>query len=194
MGSVSSENVSAGQQAVTLGTLALSDNTGVASNYSLTSATLDINAKPVSLSGTRVYDSLDTVASADLTISGTVSGQDLTLSGSGSMTAGANVGTNKTINTTGLSLGNGVSGTPGSTSYYSLVGGTHQITITQRPVTISGSRFYNSTTSVSSSDICTFTNTAVGETLAISGAGSVASALSGVGKTRSELILSLIHI
>ena len=183
LGSVSSENVSAGQQAVTLGTLALSDNTGVASNYSLTSATLDINAKPVSLSGTRVYDSLNTVASTDLTISGTVSGQDLTLSGSGSITAGANVGTNKTINTTGLSLGNGVSGTPGSTSNYSLVGGTHQITITQRPVTISGSRFYNSTTTVSSSDISTFTNTAGGETLAITGAGSVASALSGAGKT-----------
>ena len=192
LGSVSSENVSAGQQAVTLGTLALSDNTGVASNYSLTSATLDINAKPVSLSGTRVYDSLDTVASTDLTISGTVSGQDLTLSGSGSMTAGANVGTNKTINTTGLSLGNGVSGTPGSTSNYSLVGGTHQITITQRPVTISGSRFYNSTTTVSSSDISTFTNTAGGETLAITGAGSVASALSGAGKTLTLGTLTLI--
>ena len=105
------------------------------------------------------------------------------MSGSGSITAGANVGTNKTINTTGLSLGNGVSGTPGSTSNYSLVGGTHQITITQRPVTISGSRFYNSTTTVSSSDISTFTNTAGGETLAITGAGSVASALSGAGKT-----------
>ena len=42
LGSVSSENVASGQQSVTLGTLALADNTGVASNYSLTSATLDI--------------------------------------------------------------------------------------------------------------------------------------------------------
>ena len=40
LGSVSSENVASGQQSVTLGTLSLTDNTGVASNYSLTSATL----------------------------------------------------------------------------------------------------------------------------------------------------------
>ena len=63
LGSVSSENVASGQQAVTLGTLSLADNTGVASNYSLTSATLDINAKPISLTGTKVYDALTTAAS-----------------------------------------------------------------------------------------------------------------------------------
>ena len=163
-GSVSSENVVAGQQAVTLGTLALSDNTGVASNYSLSSATLDINAKPISLSGSKVYDASATAASSALIISGTVGGQDLTLTGNGTLTAGADVGTNKNVNTTGLTLGNGVSGTPGTASNYSLVGGTYQMTVTQRPVTISGSRFYNSTTTVSSSDINTFNNTAGGQT------------------------------
>ena len=183
LGSVSSENVAAGQQAVTLGTLALSDNTGVASNYSLSSATLDINTKSVSLSGTKVYDALTTAAAGDLTISGTVGGQDLTLTGNGTLTAGADVGTNKTVNTTGLTLGNGVSGTPGTASNYSLVGGTYQMTVTQRPVTISGSRFYNSTTTVSSSDISTFNNTAGGQTLAITGTGSVATAVAGAGKT-----------
>ena len=99
------------------------------------------------------------------------------------MTAGSDVGTNKTVNTTGLSLGNGVSGTPGTASNYSLVGGTYQMTVTQRPVTISGSRFYNSTTTVSSSDINTFNNTAGGQTLAITGTGSVATAVAGAGKT-----------
>ena len=46
----------------------------------------------------------------------------------------------------------------------------------------SGSRFYNSTTTVSSSDISTFTNTAGGEA-SNNRAGSVTSALSGAGKT-----------
>ena len=153
LGSVSSENVATGQQSVTLGTLHLADNTGVASNYSLSSATLDINEKPISLSGTKVYDALTTAASSALTISGTIGTQDLTLTGNGSLSSGADVGTNKTINTTGLSLGDGVSGTPGTASNYSLAGGTHQMSVTQQPVTISGSRFYDSTTNVSSSDI-----------------------------------------
>ncbi|MFL2676293.1 MAG: beta strand repeat-containing protein, partial [Alphaproteobacteria bacterium] len=191
LGSVSSENVAAGQQAITLGTLALSDNTGVASNYSLSSATLDINTKSVSLSGTKVYDALTTAAAGDFTISGTVGGQDLTLTGNGTLTAGADVGTNKTVNTTGLTLGNGVSGTPGTASNYSLVGGTYHMTVTQRPVTISGSRFYDSTTTVSSSDINTFNNTAGGQTLTLSGVGSIATAVAGAGKTLTLGTLTL---
>ena len=107
----------------------------------------------------------------------------MTLTGNGTLTAGSDVGTNKTVNTSGLTLGNGVSGTPGTASNYSLVGGTYQMTVTQRPVTISGSRFYNSTTTVSSSDINTFNNTAGGQNLTISGSGSVATAVAGAGKT-----------
>ena len=191
LGSVSSENVATGQQSVTLGTLTLTDNTGVASNYSLSSATLDINEKPISLSGTKVYDALTTAASSALTISGTVGGQDLTLSGNGTLATGADVGTNKTINTTGLSLGDGVSGTPGTASNYTLAGGTHQMSVTQQPVTISGSRFYDSTTNVSSSDINTFNNTVGGQTLAITGSGSVSTAVAGSGKTISLGTLTL---
>ena len=57
------------------------------------------------------------------------------------------------------------------------------MTVTQRPVTISGSRFYDSTTTVSSSDISTFTNTTGGQTLSITGSGTVATAIAGSGKT-----------
>ena len=182
LGSVSSENVASGQQSVTLGTLSLADNSGVASNYSLTSATLDINAKPISLSGSKVYDASATAASSALTISGTVGGQTLTLTGNGTLSAGADVGTNKTINTSGFTLGNGSGGTAGVATNYSLVGGTYQMTVTQRPVTISGSRFYDSTTTASSSDINTLNNTAGGQTLSITGSGTVATAIAGAGK------------
>ena len=49
------------------------------------------------------------------------------------------MGTNKTINTSGLTLGNGSGGSAGMASNYSLVGGTYQMTVTKRPVTINGS-------------------------------------------------------
>ena len=88
-------------------------------------------------------------------------------------------------------MGDGVSGTPGTASNYSLVGGTHQMSVTQQPVTISGSRFYDSTTNVSSSDINTFNNTVGGQTLAITGSGSVSTAVAGSGKTISLGTLTL---
>ena len=65
----------------------------MASNYSLSSATLDINAKSISLSGSKVYDASATAASGALTISGTVGGQTLTLTGNGTLSGGADVGT-----------------------------------------------------------------------------------------------------
>ena len=66
------------------------------------------------------------------------------------------------------------------------------MTVTQRPVTISGSRFYNSTATVGSSDISTFNNTAGGETLSITGTGSVTSAIAGTGKTITLGTLTLV--
>ena len=57
------------------------------------------------------------------------------------------------------------------------------MSVTQKPVTISGSKFYDSTTNVSSSDINTFNDTVGGQTLAITGSGSVSTAVAGSGKT-----------
>ena len=144
---------------------------------------MDINAKPISLSGSKVYDASATALSSAFTISGTVGGQTLTLTGNGTLSLGADAGTNKTINTSGLTLSDGSGGTAGLATNYSLVGGTYQMTVSQRPVTISGSRFYDSTTTVNSSDINVFTNTAGGETLSIAGSGNVATAVAGSGKT-----------
>ena len=38
-----------------------------ASNYNLTSATLDINKRPINLTGSRIYDSSTTASASDLT-------------------------------------------------------------------------------------------------------------------------------
>ena len=134
-GSVSSANVGSGKS-VTLGTISLADGSGVASNYSLTSATLDITQRPISLSGTRVYDATSTASSSDLTtLTNLVGSETLVLSNSGTV-SNANVGTDKTVTIGSLSLGDGSNG--GLSSNYTLSGGTHTLSVTKRPVTISG--------------------------------------------------------
>ena len=78
----------------------------------------------------------------------------------------ANVGATKTLTNSslsGLSLANGSNG--GLASNYNLSSGTHSLSITKRPVTISGSRFYDSTTVVNASDITTFNNLLSGPVL-----------------------------
>ena len=105
----------------------------------------------------------------------------LTLSGNG-VIGNANVGDSKALtNVSGLTLGNGSNG--GLAANYTLSGGTQVLSVTKRPVTISGSRFYDGTTSVSSSDIDTFNNRVSGQSLTITGSGTVSTALSGSGKT-----------
>ena len=111
------------------------------------------------------------------------------LSGSGVL-GNANVGDLKTLtNVSGLSIGNGTNG--GLAANYTLSGGTQTMSVTKRPITISGSRFYDGTSTVSSSDITTFNNRAGGETLSISGSGNVSTAISGSGKTISLGTLQL---
>ena len=89
----------------------------------------------------------------------------------------------------GLIVGNGTNG--GLAANYTLSGGTQTMSITKRPITISGSRFYDGTSTVNSSDITTFNNRAGGETLTISGSGTVSTAISGSGKTISLGTLQL---
>ena len=66
------------------------------------------------------------------------------------------------------------------------------MSVTRRPITISGSRFYDGTTTVSSSDISTFNNRSGSETLSITGSGSIATAISGSGKSISLGTLQLV--
>ena len=63
-------------------------------------------------------------------------------------------------NVSGLTIGDGTNG--GLAANYTLSGGTQTMSVTKRPITISGSRFYDGTSTVSSSDITTFNNKAGG--------------------------------
>ena len=180
-GSVASKNVASGQS-ISLGSIALANGTAASSNYNLTSATLDINKRPLNLTGTRIFDSSATAASSDLTtINNLVGSETVVLSGNGIL-GNANVGDSKSLtNVSGITIGNGTNG--GLAANYTLSGGTQTMSVTKRPITISGSRFYDGTTTVNSSDISTFNNTSAGETLGITGLGSVSTAISGTGKT-----------
>ena len=92
-GTVASKDVSGGTQNISLGTIALGDNTGVASNYSLTSGTMAITQAQVNLSGTKVYDTNTTLNNSIVNVaSGLIGSETLGLTGD-VVTNAANVGT-----------------------------------------------------------------------------------------------------
>ncbi|MBE1160700.1 YDG domain-containing protein [Dyella acidiphila] len=138
-----------------VGSLALSNGSGLASNYTLsTSNTFAVTPRVISLTGTRQYDTTTTADSSLFAVSG-VNGETLTLTGSGTVSS-KNVGTYKgtgassgsqpfDLNT--LALGNGT----GNASNYTLIGGTDQLTITKAPLSITGttvdSKTYDGNTS-----------------------------------------------
>ena len=188
-GTVASKNVASGQS-ITLGSIVLADGNAAAGNYNLTTATLDINRRPLDLTGSRIYDSTTTAASSDLTsITNLVGSETVSISGNGVM-GNSNVGDSKSlVNISGLSLGNGSNG--GLAANYTFTGGIQTMSVTKRPITISGSRFYNGTSNVSSSDISTFNNKAGSETLTITGSGSITNAIAGSGKVISLGTLQL---
>merc|ERR1711991_521023 len=72
---------------------------GTASNYTLTGGThnFTVNRRPVSVSGTRLYDATTNAIASDLSTHANLVGSEaLSLSGTGSV-ANANVGNNKTV-------------------------------------------------------------------------------------------------
>ena len=110
-----------------------------------------VSPRPVSLTGTRVYDGTTNTAAAVLSITGgLVGGETLTLTGLAT-TSSPDVGESVALTPGGITLGDGPGGTA---SNYTLTGGTHTITITQRPVrgtfTVTG-RPYDGTTGVAES-------------------------------------------
>ena len=176
-GDVDTNSVNAGTYVASSGqitptSIALADgsNGGLAANYAISDATVTINQKAISLSGTRLYDATtDAVASDLTTISGRVGTETLTLSGTGSV-ADANVGV-KTVTVGGLALGDGT----GLAANYTLSGGTHQLTINQRPLNATLSRQYDGTATSAGSDFSSFDALQGGETLTMSGSGTAAS-------------------
>ena len=83
-----------------------------------------------------------------------------------------NVGNGKTVDTSGLTLENGQTGTAGLASNYTFSGGTQTFNITERVLNMSASRDYNTLKTVSSG-IITLSNLVGSETLALSGNVSV---------------------
>jgi filamentous hemagglutinin family protein len=168
------------------GTLALTNGSGLASNYTLGSDnTFTITPYVINLTGTRVYDTT-TTADASLFGGGVVTGvngETLTLSGAGTVSS-ANASTNpytgigattgsQGFNLNTLQLGNGT----GLAGNYTLIGGTDSLVITPYILSLTGTRAYDGTTGANASlfggGVLTGLN---GETLTLSGAGTVSSA------------------
>ena len=184
-GSVGAPLVGTGK-ALTLGTLALADGTngGNASNYSLSSGTFDVTARPITLSGSRIYDGTTTVANSDLTtFNNIVSGETLSVTGAGTI-SDQNVASNKAVTIGTLTLADNTA----SASNYTLSSATFNVT--QRPLNISATKSYDGNTSIASGSV-TLSNLVGAETLTKSGTISTNSANVGSFATSSLTISSL---
>ncbi|NDG47284.1 MAG: hypothetical protein EBY37_09365, partial [Flavobacteriia bacterium] len=184
-GSVASADVGS-SKAVTLGTIVLAAGSGNPSNYTLNSASMDVTQRVINLDGIRAYDATTNVLSSDInTFGNIVSGETLTVSGTGSVPTNS-VEMNKVITLGSLALGNGT----GSASNYTLTGGTHTFDISPVSVNVTGSRQYNGTNVIDSSDLL-LTNLLTGETVSLSGQGTVVSADVGANKAVTSVNLAL---
>ena len=96
------------------------------------------------------------------------------------------VAMNKVITTGSLALENG----SGLASNYTLTGGTHTFDISPVSVNVTGSRQYNGTNVIDSSDLL-LTNLLTAETVSLSGQGTVASSDVGANKTVTSVNLAL---
>ena len=150
-------------------------NGGLASNYTLTGGTHNfvVNRRVVGVSGTRLYDATTNAVASDLsTHANLVGSQTLSLSGTGTI-ASKNVGSNKTVSIGTLALGDGSNG--GLAGNYTLTGGTHQLTVNQRPLNATLARQYDATTTAAGSTLSSFDALQGGETLTMTGSGTAAS-------------------
>ena len=162
---------------VSTGTLSLTG--GQASNYTLTGGThtIDVNPRTTNASGTRHYDGTVSVdGSVFSTFTNVVGSDTVTISGTGTITTNANVGSK------GVSLGTLQSAHPN----YNL--GNASLTVTQRPVSLIGSKFADDKMIVTSDEL-SIANLANSENLALTGTGSISS--NGAGQSHLINLLSL---
>jgi hypothetical protein len=99
-----------------------------------------------------------------------------------------NVASNKTISVGTLNLANGGGG--GLAANYTLTGGTHLLTINKKPVNITGTRTYNAAVTVLPVDL-TIGGLVGGESISLTGQGSIADKNVGSGKTITLNTLTL---
>ena len=81
-------------------TISLADgsNGGLSNNYAINEGTFTITKRPITISGTKVYDGSKAVNASDITtFNNTVGGQTLTISGNTTFLESQSVGTSKTI-------------------------------------------------------------------------------------------------
>ena len=109
------------------------------------------------------------------------------LSGVGTL-ADKNVAANKTIGVGTLSLADGGGG--GLAANYTLSSGTHLLTINKKPVSITGTRTYDATTATLPTDL-TIGGLVGGESLSLTGQGTIADQNVGAGKTITLNTLTL---
>ena len=176
-GTVGDENVANGQ-GVTLGTLALVDGTGLASNYSLNSASLNITERVLNSSGSKTYDANTNALAADISLTNLVVGETLNHSGTAAISS-ANAGSYTITNLAGISLADNT----GLASNYTLTGGTHNFTVNPKVISLSGTRLYDATTNAVASDLTTISGRVGAETLTLSGTGTLSDANVATNKT-----------
>ena len=137
--------------------------------------TYSITPKPLSaVISNKVYDGTNT---ASVSASGVVGGDNLVFGYTAGTFAGTSVGT-WSVNVSGITLGGTDAGNYSLSGSTSLTG---TASITQRPVTLTGSRTYDATNTVASG-IFTLDNVVSGEDLALSGSGTVADKNVATGK------------
>ncbi|MFT3720437.1 YDG domain-containing protein [Pseudorhodoferax sp.] len=163
-------SANAGATAQVGATLADGTNGGKAGNYSVTLAADGTAITPRVVQAGKTYDGSSTFAGTDLVVQNLVAGDIVTATGSGIL-SGAGAGTQTLASAGTLSLNNG---------NYTLNGSSYLVL--PRPVSLAtlagASKVYDGGTDVGST-LLQITNIAFGDTLSLSGSGSLAA--SGVG-------------
>jgi hypothetical protein len=137
--------------------------------YDIRNNTLSIEARPLNLLGSRVYDGSTLFQASDIALGNLVGAETLALSGSGSVAnADASLTLQNLSNTGGLAIANGTNG--GLASNYSLfaIGSTSQATIGQRVLDLTGGQIYDGSTLVAAGGL-SLGNLVAGQTLNLSG-------------------------
>ena len=158
----------------------------MASNYSLTSGTFDINSRQVNIAGSRIYDGTTVASGSDLTVTTGVGSEILTVTGTGSISS-ANVGNNKSVTAGSLALSSGSA----NASNYTL--GSITLSVIQRTVNADLEKTYDGTTNVAASNLKTngISNTVLGHSLTLTGSGTMNSTDAGIDKGVSVGTFSL---
>jgi mucin-19 len=128
----------------------LSPKSGFTIVYDTTSAeSLSIVPRAVSLAATKVYDGTANLTAAQISVGGTIGGQTLSVSGTALARSADVEAGNIILNPTALTL---VSGS-GLATNYRFAGATSSVTITPRPLTVSGTKVYDAATSVAAAQL-----------------------------------------